>query len=107
MCLECSDLVSDVMHVHANEGFDKREPAAKKINRVPKQPLGIHHRWAGDGHDKMYSIGFPIWAVVDDATAKMLGAWVLPSNRMAHIIAYCFLQLVEKFGGERSSQSGY
>ncbi|KIK59296.1 hypothetical protein GYMLUDRAFT_60215 [Collybiopsis luxurians FD-317 M1] len=93
------DFVSDVMHEHAEEGFDKREPTAKKINRVPKVPLGIHHRWAGDGHDKLYKIGFPIWAVVDDATGKYLDGWVVPSNRMANVVAYCFLLLVEKFGG--------
>ncbi|THU96679.1 hypothetical protein K435DRAFT_858310 [Dendrothele bispora CBS 962.96] len=92
-------LVSDVMHTHAIEGFDKREPATKKINRTPKVPLGIHHRWAGDGHDKLYKIGFPIWAIVDDATGKYLDAWVVPSNRMADIVAYCFLLLVEKYGG--------
>ncbi|KAJ3762218.1 hypothetical protein EV360DRAFT_36154 [Lentinula raphanica] len=92
-------LVSDVMHIHAAEGFEKREPTAKKINRVPKIPLGIHHRWAGDGHDKLYKIGFPIWAVVDDATGKYLGGWVVPSNRMANIVAYCFLLLVEEYGG--------
>ncbi|KIK51884.1 hypothetical protein GYMLUDRAFT_78053 [Collybiopsis luxurians FD-317 M1] len=91
--------IGDVMHIHAEEGFAKREPTAKKIHRVVKQPLGIHHRWTGDGHDKLYKIGFPIWAVVDDATGKFLDAWVLPSNRVAEVIAYYFLLLVEKFGG--------
>ncbi|KIK90469.1 hypothetical protein PAXRUDRAFT_151886, partial [Paxillus rubicundulus Ve08.2h10] len=57
--------VSDVMHMHAPEGFQKREPMAKKIFRVKKVPVGIHERWAGDGHDKLYKIGFAIWAVVD------------------------------------------
>ncbi|KAF8445060.1 hypothetical protein L210DRAFT_3611184 [Boletus edulis BED1] len=78
--------VSDVMHMHAPEGFDKL-------------PVGIHERWAGDGHDKLYKIGFAIWAVVDDATSRWLGAWVVPSNRMGEIVAYLFLCLVEKYGG--------
>jgi hypothetical protein len=93
------DIVSEVMHTHAPEGFALRDPTAKKIFRVPKVPIGIHERWAGDGHDKLYKIGFPIWAVVDDATGKWLGAWVVPSNRMAKIIAYLFLCLVEKYEG--------
>ena len=94
------DFISAVMHLHDTEGFDSRDPAAKKIIRVPKAPIGIHERWAGDGHDKLYSIGFPIWAVVDDATSKWLGGWVVPSNRMGAVVAYLFLCLVEKYGGK-------
>ncbi|KAF9451473.1 hypothetical protein P691DRAFT_796776 [Macrolepiota fuliginosa MF-IS2] len=91
--------VSEVMHLHFPEGFARREPTSKKIRRVPKAPLGVHECWAGDGHDKLYAIGFPIWAVVDDATGKWLGAWVVPSNRMANVVAYLYLCLVEKYGG--------
>ena len=94
------DFVSDVMHIHDEEGFAHRDPSSKKILRVKKNPIGIHERWAGDGHDKLFRIGFPIWAVVDDATGKWLDAWVVPSNRMGHIVGYLFLCLVEKFGGE-------
>ena len=104
------DFISDIMHEFEAEGFDHREPGAKKILRIVKNPVGIHERWAGDGHDKLYSIGFPIWAVVDDATSKWLGAWVVPSNRMGNIIGYLFLTLVEKYGGMFSSfdtSSGY
>lgn len=93
------DFVSQVMHIHDVEGFAHRDPSSKKILRVKKNPIGIHERWAGDGHDKLYKIGFPIWAVVDDATGKWLDAWVVPSNRMGHIIGYLFLCLVDKFGG--------
>ena len=100
-----SDIVSAVMHAHDGEGFDMREPTAKKIRHFPKHPLGINERWAGDGHDKLYRIGFPIWAVVDDATSKFLGAWVLPSNRTGKSIAYCFLDLVDKLGGKINSSS--
>ncbi|KAJ7501648.1 hypothetical protein B0H11DRAFT_1713461 [Mycena galericulata] len=94
-----SALVSDIMHAHDAAAFDGREPTAKKIFRVPKHPLGIHQRWAGDGHDKLYKIGFPVWAMVDDATAKLLGGWVCPSNRLAVLVVYMFLCLVEKYGG--------
>ncbi|TDL13749.1 hypothetical protein BD410DRAFT_817268 [Rickenella mellea] len=93
------DFVSAVMHEHDSDGFAGRDPTCKKIRRDPKFPIGIHERWAGDGHDKLYKIGYPLWAVVDDATGKWLGAWIVPSNRMGEIVAYLFLCLVEKFGG--------
>ncbi|KAJ7084796.1 hypothetical protein B0H15DRAFT_381633 [Mycena belliarum] len=93
------DTVARIMHTHDSDAFAGRDPTAKKIFRVPKFPLGIHERWSGDGHDKLYKIGFPIWMMVDDATAKVLKAWVVPSNRMGAIIAYLFLCLVELYGG--------
>ncbi|PPQ82661.1 hypothetical protein CVT25_007551 [Psilocybe cyanescens] len=72
------DDISHIMHTHDPEGFRTREPGAKKIPRTARNPVGIHERWAGDGHDKLYKIGFPIWAVVDDASAKWLNIieWV-------------------------------
>ena len=87
------------MHIHDNDALDEREPAAKRVFRVPKHPIEIHERWSGDGHNKLYKIGFPIWAMVHDATGKWLGAWAVPGNRMGEIVAYLFLCLVEKFGG--------
>lgn len=98
-----SHIVHDIMHRHDPEGFARREPTAKRIQRSQKHPLGIHERWAGDGHDKLYSINFPVWAVVDDATTKGLGAWVVPSNRIGIIIAYLFLTLVVVYGGAASN----
>ncbi|KAJ7816284.1 hypothetical protein B0H14DRAFT_3744049 [Mycena olivaceomarginata] len=79
--------------------FSAREPTAQKIFRVQKYPLGIQECWSGDGHDKLYKIGFPIWMMVDDATSKVLKAWVVPSNHMGDIIAYLFLCLAEEYGG--------
>ena len=93
------DFVSEVMHVHDNDGFNKRDPTSKKIFRSPRVPLGIHEQWSGDGHDKLYSISFPIWAIVESGSSKWLGAWVVPSNRTANTVAYLFLCLVEKLGG--------
>ncbi|KAG6915401.1 hypothetical protein DXG01_011655 [Tephrocybe rancida] len=91
--------ISDIMHMHDEEGFVRRDPGSKKVCRNAKVPLGVHERWSGDGHDKLYRIGFPIWAVVDDGTTAWLDAWVVPSNRMGVIIGYLFLCLVEKYGG--------
>ena len=63
-------LVSSVMHAHNPDGFLKRGPNSKKIMHFPKTPAGINEYWSVDGHDKLNKIGFPIWAVVDDATGK-------------------------------------
>jgi hypothetical protein len=93
------DVVEDIMRKHDSEGFELRDPTAKQIPRAPKVPLGIHERWAGDGHDKLYKIGFPVWAVVDDATGRWLDAWVVPNNRLGEVIGYLFLCLVEKYEG--------
>lgn len=93
------DFVSDTMRAHQPDGFLHRDPGAKRIHREKKVPIGINERWSGDGHDKLYSIGFPIWAIVDDGTGKWLDADVVPSNRLGHIVAYLFLRTVEKIGG--------
>ena len=87
------------MHLHDPEAFNDRDPYGKCIQWFPKHPIGIHERWSGDGHDKLYRIGFPIWAMVDDATSKWLDAWIVPSNHMGEVIGYLFLSLVEKFSG--------
>ncbi|KAJ7200544.1 hypothetical protein GGX14DRAFT_372082 [Mycena pura] len=97
-------LVSDIMHTHDSAAFDSREPTAKKIFRVPKYPVGIHERWSGDGHDKLYSVRFchspdAVYAFVEDASEKGLKAWICPSNRVGKVIAYLWLCLVEKHGG--------
>ncbi|KAG6808530.1 hypothetical protein H0H92_003824 [Tricholoma furcatifolium] len=93
------DYVRNVMHTHEPETFAKRAPSAKKIHREKKYPIGIHQRWSADGHDKLYRIGFPIWALADDATSKWLGAWVVPSNRTGAIVAYLVLETIIKFRG--------
>lgn len=64
--------------------------------------LGPHYEWTGDSdrHDKLASIGFPIWALRDVWSGKWLGIWVLPNNRLKLPIAYLYLSLVEELGGE-------
>jgi hypothetical protein len=92
--------VLETMKTHAPQGFEKRNPSSRKIIRTKKVPLGIHERWSCDGHDKLYKIGFPVYAFVDDATGKWLDARVVPSNRFGVVIGYLFLCCVEKYGGE-------
>jgi hypothetical protein len=67
--------VDRIMHLHDPEGFERRDPSAKRIHREPVVAIGIHERWSGDGHDKLYSIGYPVWAVVGFATSK-IKSWV-------------------------------
>ncbi|KAK2459393.1 hypothetical protein APHAL10511_008591 [Amanita phalloides] len=93
------DYISDIMHTHDLEGFAKRDPTAKRIHREPKVPLGINEWWSADGHDKLNGIGFPVWAIVDDAVGKWLGVWVVPSNHLGNIIAYLYLEAIESAGG--------
>ena len=98
------DFIMDTMQTHDIAGFSKRDPTAKRIHREPKVPLGINERWSADGHDKLYGIGFPIWAMVDDATGKWLDIFVVPSNRMGRTIAYLFLCVVEDVSGKSFDQ---
>ncbi|KAF8967102.1 hypothetical protein BDZ97DRAFT_1903511 [Flammula alnicola] len=93
------DFVMKTMQTHDSDGFDKRDPTSKRIHREPKVPIGINERWSADGHDKLYGIGFPVWAIVDDATGQWLDAWVVPSNRMGGVVLYLFLCAVEDVGG--------
>jgi hypothetical protein len=96
------DFIMNTMRTHDDDGFDKRDPTSKKIHREPKVPIGINERWSADGHDKLYGIGFAVWAIVDDATGRWLDAWVVPSNRMGGVIMYLFLCAVEDVGGTSS-----
>ncbi|KAI6124718.1 hypothetical protein EDD16DRAFT_1691098 [Pisolithus croceorrhizus] len=47
---------------------------------------GPHHEWSGDGHDKLTSIGFPIWGVI-------------PNNHLKNAIAYLYLRTIAEVGG--------
>lgn len=93
-------VVADVMHRYYPDGFAQRAPGGKQIRRVAKHPLGPHERWSCDGHDKLNSIGIQIYSIVDDATGKRLGQWVVPNNREKAVIAYLYLSLVLECGSE-------
>ncbi|KIJ07092.1 hypothetical protein PAXINDRAFT_182558 [Paxillus involutus ATCC 200175] len=62
-----------------------------------------HHDPGGfklrDGHDKLTSIGFPIWGVRDKWSGKWLGLWVVPNNRLKSAVAYLYLSTIESVGG--------
>lgn len=54
------DTVSEIMHTHDDKGFTFHDPSSKKTFWVVKVPIGIHERWAGDGHNKLNKIRFPV-----------------------------------------------
>jgi hypothetical protein len=95
------------MHTHDREGFTLQDPTTKHVLRVKRYPIGIHARWAADGHDKLYKIGFPIWAIIEDAMGKWLGAWVVSSNWTGNTIAYLWLCTVEMYGGKHISITSF
>jgi hypothetical protein len=88
------------MRLHDPDGFKNREPMSKRIVRSQLVSLGPHHEWSGDGHDKLASIGFPIWGIRDKFSGKWLGLWVVPNNRLKDVVAYLYLSLIEELGGE-------
>jgi len=71
--LSCDD-VRHVMLQHEPEEFERRDPGAKRIPRNLAVLIGIHERLSGDGHDKLYKIGFPIWAVLDFGSGMYLAS---------------------------------
>lgn len=87
------------MKLHDPDGFSQRAPTAKKTHRTPLVALGPNHEWSADGHDKLTSIGFPIWGVRDKWAGKWLGLWVIPNNRLKLAVAYLYLSLVYLLGG--------
>ena len=79
------DVRRAMMH-HEPEEFERWDPGSKKIHRTQIVPIGIHEHWSGDGHDKLYKIGFPIWAVVDFASGMYLGAWVCCKLGLGNVV---------------------
>ena len=67
------------------EGFNNREPASRQIRHSQLISLRSHHEWSGDGHDKLVSIGFPIWGIQDKFSGKWLGLWVVPCNQLRRL----------------------
>lgn len=98
----CSETVRSEMRLQDPKGFLLREPSAKKVHRGVLFCLGPHHEWSADGHDKLTSIGFPIWGVRDKWSGKWLCLCVVPNNRLHRAIAYLYLKLVEKLEGKQT-----
>ena len=88
------------MHTFNPEGFALREPMATTISRGVLVAKGPHDEWSGDGHDKLVKYGFAIWGLRDKFSGYWLGLWVVPNNCLGIVIAYLWLTVVYKLGGE-------
>ncbi|KAJ7042660.1 hypothetical protein C8F04DRAFT_1076673 [Mycena alexandri] len=95
------DDISNIMHDLHPEGFNKRNPRAKKkkIIRQPLTAVGPDEEWSVDGHDKLNSAGFPIYGIRDKWGGKFLHYCVVPSNRYASVVGVLFLECAKKRGG--------
>ncbi|KIJ30748.1 hypothetical protein M422DRAFT_267689 [Sphaerobolus stellatus SS14] len=93
------DYVEEEMRFQDPEGFQLRDPTAKRIKRRALVNVGIHEEWSGDGHDKLKRIGLAIYGIRDVWSGKWLGLWVIPDNRLKDVVAYLWLSLVEEYGG--------
>ena len=92
------------MHAFDPEGFRERQPTSRIIRRTLLRSKGPHDEWSADGHDKLVKYGLGIWGVRDKFLGKWLGLWVLPNNRIANAVAYCWLTLVRDLGGKYHHQ---
>lgn len=77
-------------------------PTARRAVHRPLTSAGPNEIWCCDGHDKLLSYGFSVWGIRDKYSRKWLGLWCLPapSNRYPIVVAYLWLSVVQKLGGE-------
>lgn len=87
------------MRAFAGDGFEKRKPGRKKINRRVLVALGPDAEWSLDGFDKLMVAGFAIYGIRDKWSRFFLYYVVVPSNRYAAVIGVIYLQCVRKYGG--------
>ena len=99
------DFVMETMQHHDSDGFNNQDPTTKRIHWEPKVPIGTNEWWSADQHDKPYGIGFPVWAIVEDATGQWLDCWVVPSNCMGHVVLYLFLCAIKDIRGRFFQQN--
>jgi hypothetical protein len=93
--------IKDIMKEVNPDGFIQRDPKNKgkrkqHIGRV--LTAGPHDKWAGDGHEKLKAIGFPIYGI-RDYWGKIHTICVVPNDRNEHIVDYVYLFTVAKNHG--------
>jgi hypothetical protein len=92
--------VKQTMDTLQPDGARQRQPTARQIMRKVLHALGPHYEWSADGHDKLVKYGFAIWGIRDKWCRLWLGIWVVPNNRKSLVVAYLWLTVVRKYGGE-------
>ncbi|KAJ7156369.1 hypothetical protein C8R46DRAFT_1226589 [Mycena filopes] len=95
------DYISAIMHDFEAEGFEKRQPHAKKaLERTPLTSVGPDEEWSVDGHDKLDVAGFGIYGIRDKWGKRYHHYRVVPSNWYAAVVGVLYLECVKKRGGE-------
>jgi hypothetical protein len=70
MMLSFRDSVTNEMRIHDPEGFELRQPSCAKIHQTVLVSIGPHEIWSKDGHDKLSTIGFPVYGIRDVWSGK-------------------------------------
>ena len=76
------------------------QPTYQQIKCIALTSDGPNNVWCCDGHDKLMKYGFAIWGLRDKFSRKWLGLWVVPNNRIGIVVAFLWLTVVRKLGGE-------
>jgi hypothetical protein len=82
-----------------------RNPTSQVVRQVLLNSEGPNEVWYCDGHDKLSKYGFAIWGIRDKFSRKWLGLWVIPNNRLGHVVAYLWLTVVRDLEGKKLAQS--
>ncbi|KAG7530696.1 hypothetical protein FFLO_04866 [Filobasidium floriforme] len=95
------DMVRAVMKTHFPEGFDQRSRSAtnKTSHNAVIQSYGPNDQLSIDGHDKLSSIGFPIYGMRDKFSRKWITLVAVPNNRTNVITSYLYLKTIRDMGG--------
>ncbi|KAG8988790.1 hypothetical protein FRB90_002535 [Tulasnella sp. 427] len=91
--------VHGVMKEIDPKGFEERHPGTRILHRGVLTSGGLHDEWSGDGHDKLGRYGLWIWGVREKLSRQWLGVRVVPNNRVKEVVAYVWLEIVERVGG--------
>jgi hypothetical protein len=77
----------------------ERAPWTKVVRRSVFDSAGPNEQWACDGHDKLSSIGLPVYGFRDKYGRKLLDAYLCPSNRVGRIVLRLYWETVKDIGG--------
>lgn len=96
------DIVRAIMKDHFPDGFDQRSRSALNRTRhtATIQSFGPNEQLSIDGHDKLLSIGFPIYGMKDKYSRKWISLATAPSNRTNMVTGYLFLKVVKSLQGK-------
>ncbi|XP_015122918.1 uncharacterized protein LOC107045241 [Diachasma alloeum] len=89
------ETVYEILHLLDPEGIENRQ--RHRLTRRKYKVPGPNFLWHVDGYDKLKPFGFAIHGCIDGFSRKMLWLDVATSNNKPEIIAYYFLNTLNKF----------